>query len=109
MNTLPMADSWYGNLPQDSAPVCIIIDIRQRNQAFCVTTADWSHDHDLLNINSEAYKYTRSATPSRSKSRLIDIIPIKCVIYTHNFYTTGKLRISAFQQYAACKDPSSCS
>ena len=39
-----------GNLPQDSAPVCINIDISpemaaqsvQRNQAFCVTTSDWS-------------------------------------------------------------------
>ena len=39
-----------GNIPQDSAPVCINIDISpemaaqsvQRNQAFCVTTSDWS-------------------------------------------------------------------
>ena len=39
-----------GNLPQDSAPVCINIDIFpemaaqsvQRNQAFCVTKSDWS-------------------------------------------------------------------
>ena len=39
-----------GNLPQDSAPVCINIDIfpkmavhsAQRNQAFCVTSSDWS-------------------------------------------------------------------
>ena len=39
-----------GNLPQDSAPVCINIDISpemaaqsaQRNQAFCVTASDWS-------------------------------------------------------------------
>ena len=39
-----------GNLPQDSAPVCNIIDISpemaaqsaQRNQAFCVTASDWS-------------------------------------------------------------------
>ena len=39
-----------GNLPQDSAPVCIIIDISpemaaqsaQRNQAFRVTASDWS-------------------------------------------------------------------
>ena len=40
-----------GNLPQDSAPVCInYIDISpemaaqsaQRNQAFCVTASDWS-------------------------------------------------------------------
>ena len=39
-----------GNLPQDSALVCINIDISpemaaqsvQRNQAFCVTTSDWS-------------------------------------------------------------------
>ena len=39
-----------GNLPQDSAPVCINIDISpemaaqsaQRNQAFCVTESDWS-------------------------------------------------------------------
>ena len=38
-----------GNLPQDSAPVCINIDISpemaaqssQRNQAFCVTASDW--------------------------------------------------------------------
>ena len=38
-----------GNLPQDSAPVCINIDISpemaaqstQRNQAFCVTSSDW--------------------------------------------------------------------
>ena len=39
-----------GNLPQDSAPVCINIDISpemaaqspQRNQAFCVTASDWT-------------------------------------------------------------------
>ena len=39
-----------GNLPQDSAPVCINIDISpemaaqraQKNQAFCVTASDWS-------------------------------------------------------------------
>ena len=39
-----------GNLPQDSAPICINIDIfpemaaqsAQRNQAFCVTASDWS-------------------------------------------------------------------
>ena len=39
-----------GNLPQDSAPVCIIIDISpemaahsaQRNQAFRVTASDWA-------------------------------------------------------------------
>ena len=39
-----------GNLPQDSAPVCINIDISpemaaqsaQQNQAFCVTAFDWS-------------------------------------------------------------------
>ena len=39
-----------GNLPQDSAPVCINIDISpemaaqsvQRNQAFCVNAPDWS-------------------------------------------------------------------
>ena len=39
-----------GNLPQDSAPVCINIDISsemaahsaQRNQAFCVTASNWS-------------------------------------------------------------------
>ena len=39
-----------GNLPQDSAPVCISIDISpemapqsaQRNQAFCVIASDWS-------------------------------------------------------------------
>ena len=39
-----------GNLPQDSATVCINIDISpemaaqgaQRNQAFSVTTSDWS-------------------------------------------------------------------
>ena len=50
--------------------------------------------HDLMNINPEAYKYTRSSAPSRSKWRLIDIIPINYIIYTHNFYTNGKLRIS---------------
>ena len=39
-----------GNHPQDSAPVCINIDISpemaaqnaQRNQAFCVTASAWS-------------------------------------------------------------------
>ena len=39
-----------GNLPQDSAPVCININnspemaahSAQRNQAFCVTASDWS-------------------------------------------------------------------
>ena len=63
--------------------------------------------HNLMNINPEAYKYTCSSTPSRSKWRLIDIIPINYIISTHNFYTNGKLRIAAFQPYAACKDPSS--
>ena len=29
----------------------LILMERQRNQAFCVTAADWSHDHDLMNIN----------------------------------------------------------
>ena len=38
-----------------------------------------------MNINPEAYKYTRSAAPSRSKRRLIDIFPINHIIYTHNF------------------------
>ena len=52
LGTLPMADSWYrtGNLPKDSALVCINIDISpemaaqstQRNQAFCVTASHWS-------------------------------------------------------------------
>ena len=37
-----------GNLPQDSAPVCINISPEmaaqsaQRNQAFCVNESDWS-------------------------------------------------------------------
>ena len=65
--------------------------------------------HDLMNINPEAYKYTCSAVPSRSKCRLNDIIPINYIIYTHNFYTNGKPRISAFQPYAACEDSSSYS
>ena len=50
--------------------------------------------HDLMNINPEAYKYTRSAAPSRSKWRLIDIIPINYIIYTHNFYTNESLQES---------------
>ena len=29
----------------------LILTERQLNQAFCVTAADWSHDHDLMNIN----------------------------------------------------------
>ena len=65
--------------------------------------------HDLMNVNPEAYKYMRSVPPSRSKWRIIDIIAINYIIYTHNFYTDGKPRISAFQPYAACKDPSSYS
>ena len=65
--------------------------------------------HDLININPEAYKYTRSVAPSRSKWRLIDTIAIDDKIYTHNFCTNGMPRISAFQPYAACKDPSSYS
>ena len=65
--------------------------------------------HDLVNINPEAYKYTHSVAPSRSKWRLIGIIPINYIIYTHNFYTNGKPRNAAFQPYAACKDPSSYS
>ena len=65
--------------------------------------------HDLMNINSEADKYTHSAVPSRSKMLSIDIIPINYIIYTHNFYTNGKPRISAFQPYARCKDLSSYS
>ena len=48
-------------------------------------------------------------SPSRSKWRLIDIIAINYIIYTHNFYTNGKPRIASFQTYAACKDPSSYS
>ena len=65
--------------------------------------------HDLININAEAYKYKRSAAPSRTKWRLNDIITINYIIYTHNFYTVEKPRISAFQSYAVCKDPSSYS
>ena len=65
--------------------------------------------HDLININPEAYKYKRSAAPSRRKWQLNDIIPINYKIYTHNFYISGKPRISAFHPYAACKDPSSYS
>ena len=41
--------------------------------------------HDLVNINPEADKYTRLPAPSRSMGRLIDIIPINYIIYTHNF------------------------
>ena len=41
--------------------------------------------HDLMNINPEAYKYMRSAAPSRSKWQLNDIIPINYIIYKHNF------------------------
>ena len=63
--------------------------------------------HDLMNINLEAYKH--SDAPSRSMWRFNDIIPIIIIIYTHNFYTDGKPRISAFKIYAACKDPSSYS
>ena len=29
----------------------LILMERQQNQAFCVTAADWSNDHDLMNIN----------------------------------------------------------
>ena len=62
--------------------------------------------YDLININPEAYKCMHSAAPNKSKWRLIDIIPINYIIYTPNFYTNGKPRISAFQPNAACKDPS---
>ena len=65
--------------------------------------------HDLMNINPEDDNYTRSAVPSRSKWRLNYIIPINYIIYTHNFYTNGKPRISALQPYTACEDPSSYS
>ena len=65
--------------------------------------------HDLININAEAYKCKRSAAPSRSKGRLNDIIPIKYIIYTHNFYTNEKQKIFSFQLYADCKDPCSYS
>ena len=65
--------------------------------------------HNLMNINPEAYKYTPSVAPSRSKWRLIDIIIKNYAIYTQNFYTNEKPRISASQLYAACKDPSSYS
>ena len=41
--------------------------------------------HDLMNINREAYKYTRSVAPSRSNWRLIDIIAINYIIYAQNF------------------------
>ena len=34
--------------------------------------------------------------------RDIDIVSIIYIIYTHNFYTVGKPRISAFKLYAAC-------
>ena len=66
-------------------------------------------DQSMQHCSTEAYNYTRSAAPSRSKGRLIDIIPMKYIIYTHNFYTNGKPGISAFQPYAACKDPCSYS
>ena len=57
---------------------------------------------DLMNINPEAHKH--SDAPSRSMSWLIDIIPIIYILYTHNFYTFGKLGISAFKLYASCND-----
>ena len=46
--------------------------------------------HDLMNINREAYKYTRSAAPSRNKWRLIDVIAINYIVYTHNVYSNGE-------------------
>ena len=58
--------------------------------------------HDLINIKREAYKYTCSAAPSRNKSRLIDVIAINYIIYTHNFTvmdywrnSSGKINITA--------------
>ena len=61
--------------------------------------------HNLMNFNPEAYKYTRSAAPSRSGRRLIDIIPINYIVYTHNFYTNGKqrFRISVFNHMLPVK------
>ena len=53
--------------------------------------------------SQEVYKYTRSAAPSKSKWRLIDIIPINYMIYTHNFYTNGKPRISALNHMLPVK------
>ena len=51
-HTLPSADSWYRKPSPRLCPGFVLILMeRQRNQAFCVTAADWSHDHDLMNIN----------------------------------------------------------
>ena len=65
--------------------------------------------HDIININPEAYKYKSSASCTKQKWRLNDIIPINYIINTHNFYTNENPRISASQLYAACKDPCSYS
>ena len=40
-----------GNFPKTLPRFVLILMERQRNQAFCVTATDWSHDHDLMNIN----------------------------------------------------------
>ena len=91
------------------ALVCILVNEKKSDDQMVSNFICCSQiaSHDLMKNNLEAYKYTRSAAPSRSKWRLIDIIAINCIICTHNFYTNGKPRISAFQLYAACKDPSS--
>ena len=47
-----------------------------------------------MNINPGAYK--REDAPSRRMWQLNDIIPIIYILYSHNFYTDGKLRISTF-------------
>ena len=52
---------------------------------------------ELMNINPEAYKYKRSAAPSRHKWQLNDIFPINYILYTHNFYSNVRPRTSSFE------------
>ena len=60
--------------------------------------------HNLMNFNLDAYRCKRSDAKSRSMWQLNNIISIIYIIYTQNFYTDEKPKISSIQLYAACKD-----
>ena len=55
----PRAGAWtyylFTPFPKTLPRFVLILTESQRNQAFCVTAADWSHDHDLININLIVY------------------------------------------------------
>ena len=90
-----MTDSWYRKLPQDSAPVCINIDISpemaaqsaQQNQAFCVTASDWSTVTSKYHPGSEGCRDLRTHIQHDSGALIVYFTrPLRCC---HLWRVTG--------------------